>query len=126
IRSLESTLYKQHPQFAHLQIRTSKLVLPHHTLNWLFWLSIVFGVFLFVVFNFYFPLNREVNELSNRHSSIYFNRLFYGNFQRPVSAKTNVTFAGCRMDVDAQSSRGRLTFQERNVGMCFRILHCDT
>src|SRR6185437_8382843 len=81
-------------------------VLPHHAFYRLFRLAIVFGVLFLVVFYHNLAFNGEINQLTYRHTLIYFHGLFHRNFQSPVAAEAYVAFAGGSMDIDAETPGG--------------------
>ena len=84
-------------------------------------LPAVLGIFLLVIFYFDLAVNREIDQLPNRHERINPHRLFYGDLQRPVAAKAHIALACSCVNVDAQAARARLTLEEGHVRMCLRI-----
>ena len=54
-----------------------KFILPHHTFNRFVGLPAVFCIFFLIVFHFNFTVDREINQLADRHSFVNSNRLFY-------------------------------------------------
>jgi len=54
-----------------------KLVFPHHAFNRAIRLAAVLGISFLIVFGFYFPFNREIDQLPDWHSVVYFDRLFH-------------------------------------------------
>ena len=69
-----------------------KTILQHHTFYGAVRLTAVFGIFFLVVFYLNSTIHRKINELANGHALINFYRLFYRNFQSPVSTKTHIAF----------------------------------
>ena len=46
-------------------------------------------------------IDGEIDQLANGHSCIYPHRLFYGDLQCPVAAKSYVSLAGGGVNIDA-------------------------
>ncbi len=86
-------------------LKGSELVLPHHALNRAIGLVAVLGIFLFVVGHLNRTLHRKIDQLSDRHALVYFDRLLYGDLQRPVATKAHITFASRCMNIDPQPTR---------------------
>ena len=82
--------------------RLLKGVFPHHTFNGPVWLLAVFGVLFLIVFYLNFAFGGKINKLANGHAFINFYRLFYRDFQRPVTTKTNISFTCGSMYVYAK------------------------
>ena len=76
---------------------------------------IVFRGKLFVVHGFYVALDVEVDELADRHGGVDAHGLRNRNFERPVIAETDVTFACGSMDINSQTPDTGLTFEKGNV-----------
>ena len=68
-------------------------------------LAAVLGIFLLVVFYFDLSIHRKIDQLANGHAGINPHRLLNGYLQRPVAAKTNISFTGRCMYVDTQPAR---------------------
>ena len=60
-------------------------------------LTTVLGIFLLVVSDLNFTINRKIDQLPDRHAFINFHRLLYRYFQSPVAAKANITLTGSGM-----------------------------
>ena len=54
-----------------------KVVLPHHAFHGFVVLPAIFSTLLLVVFNFYFSLHREIDQLADGHALINSYRLLY-------------------------------------------------
>src|SRR5580704_3097305 len=76
-----------------------KGVFPHHTLDRLFGLAVVFGVLFLVVFDHDLTFYREIDKLSYWHSFVDFYGLLDRDFEGPMAAEAYIPFAGCCMDI---------------------------
>src|SRR5580692_8422013 len=81
-------------------------ILPHHALDWLIRLPVIFSVLFLVVFDHDLAIHGEVDQLAYRHTFIDLHRLFDRDFQGPVTAKAYVSLTGGRMDIDTQPAGG--------------------
>src|ERR1700748_703477 len=81
-------------------------ILPHHAFDGFIGLAIVFGIRLLVVFDEYFSVYGEIDQLADGHVLIDLYRLFDRYFEGPVAAETYISLAGRRVNIDAQPSRG--------------------
>ena len=100
----------------------SKLILPHHTFHRFVGALVVFGVLLLIVVIEDFSVDPEVDELANGHTRINAYRVGAGYLQRPGIAEADIALAGRSVDIDAEAADTRLTFEEWNGVVCFRIL----
>ena len=98
-----------------------ELVLPHHAFYRAVGLATVLGICLLVVLDLDLSVNGEVDQLSNGHAAVDLYRLLNRDLQCPVAAESNIALAGGSMDVDTQSTGGRLSFKEGYVRMCFGV-----
>src|SRR5689334_17898992 len=81
-----------------------KLILPHHAFYGAVGLSAVLGIFFLIVFYFNLTFYRKINQLSHRHTAVYFHRLLYRYFQSPVAAETDIPLSGSGVYVDTESA----------------------
>jgi hypothetical protein len=100
-------------------------ILPHHALDGLVGLAVVFSVLFLIVFDHDLAIHGEVDQLSDGHAFIDLYRLFDRDFQGPVAAEAYISFTGGRMDIDTQPAGGGFPFQEGDMGVCFGIFLGD-
>lgn len=98
----------------------------HHGLNRFCCPLPVFCPLLLRIRNFNLTRNSEIEELSDGHAGVDFDRLADRNFQRPRVTEADITLSRRCVNVDSQSSYTALAFQERYMRVRFSVLLRNT
>lgn len=101
-----------------------KRILPHHGLLWQSILMAILGVLLFMIQPLDFAFDDIVDDLPDRHAGVNPDGDRGRNLERPEAAEADVTLSSRSMDVDAESSRRRLSFEEGDMLVCLSVFEC--